>query len=232
MASVPAPGPVPMIAGLYFYARGGVRHPPRVTLAEIPRSLEANPWYRDRLVVLAGDGASAALLAERGLRVHRVFDDAPAEVHHDAAHRMKHWMCLWALRAYGEFLWVDWDTVALREPDAEFWAFCRAGGTPKFIRIPGYWATVNCGVYYAGPGWAGAMERSLSAPVELPNDELLWRAVLPERVAERPEFWWGDRVVNVWSEADFGLVSPRTVFAHVRDLSWAAALREAARRPR
>ena len=74
------------------------------------------------------------------------------------------------------------------------------------------------------------MERSLSAPVDLPNDELLWRSVLPERVTEHPGFWWGDRVVNGWTEADFGRVSPRTVFAHVRDLSWAAPLREAARR--
>ncbi|HYW10280.1 MAG TPA: hypothetical protein VE913_25165 [Longimicrobium sp.] len=219
-----------MIAGLYFYVRGGVRHFPHLTLAEIPRSLEVNPWYRDRLMILAGDQESAALLTARGLRVHRIFDDAPADIHHDAAHRMKHWMCLWALRAFGEFLWVDWDTVALREPDQEFWSFCRAGATPKFIKIPGYWATVNCGIYYAGGAWTDRMERSLSAPVQIPNDELLWRSVLPEDVSHHPEFWWGERIVNVWTEAEFNHVSPRTVFAHVRDLAWAASLRDAARR--
>ena len=117
--------PVPMISGLYFYVRGGVRQVPHVTLTEIPRSLDANPWYRDRLVVLAGDEECASLLAAQGLRVRRVFDDAPPHVQHDAAHRMKHWMCLWALREYGEFLWVDWDTVALRVPDEEFWAQLR-----------------------------------------------------------------------------------------------------------
>lgn len=221
-----------MIAGLYFYVRGGVRHFPHVTLSEIPRSLEANPWYRDRLLFLAGDGESASLLAAHGVRVHRVFDDAPPDVHHDAAHRMKHWMCLWALRTFGEFLWVDWDTVALRQPDEEFWSFCRAEGTPRFIRIPGYWATVNCGIYYCGAAWTDRMERSFSAPVHVPNDELLWRSVLPDDVTERPEFWWGERIVNVWTEGDFGRISPRTVFAHVRDLSWAPALRDPARRTR
>jgi hypothetical protein len=223
-------GPVPMISGLYFYVRGGVRQAPHVTLAEIPRSLKANPWYRDRFVVLAGDEAAASLLAAQGLRVHRVFDDAPPHVRHDAAHRMKHWMCLWALREFGEFLWVDWDTVALREPDEDFWAFCREGGTPKFIRIPGYWATVNCGVYYADATWAERMERSFSAPVSIPNDELLWRSILPERVTEHPKYWWGERVVNVWTEAQFDLVSSRTVFAHVGDLRWVSSLRDLARR--
>jgi hypothetical protein len=141
-------------------------------------------------------------------------------------------MCLWALRTFGEFLWVDWDTVALREPDQEFWSFCRADGTPKFIRIPNYWATVNCGVYYAGAAWADRMERSLSAPVGNPNDELLWRSVLPECVTELSEFWWGDRIVNVWTEAEFERVTPRTVFAHVSDLAWAASLRNLAQRTR
>jgi len=164
-----AVSPVPLIAGLYFYERGGVRQWPRFTLAEIPRSLEVNRWYRERLLVLAGDRESASLLEAQGLRVHRVFDDAPATVRRDAAHRMKHWMCLWALRSFGEFLWVDWDTVALCEPDAAFWSFCRSGRTPKFIHIPGYWATVNCGVYYACAEWASCMEDALAAsgrPVE------------------------------------------------------------------
>ena len=34
-----------MIAGLYPYARGGVIHPPKVTLFEIPVSLRVNPSY-------------------------------------------------------------------------------------------------------------------------------------------------------------------------------------------
>jgi len=75
-----------------------VTHPPSVTLAEIPISLEVNPNYRDDLLVFAGDEASARQLRGFGLRVHRVFEDAPSEIHRDTAHKMKHWMCSWALR--------------------------------------------------------------------------------------------------------------------------------------
>ena len=48
----------PMIAGLYPYRRGGVTSPPVVTLREIPTCLEVNPWYREDLIVLAGDQES------------------------------------------------------------------------------------------------------------------------------------------------------------------------------
>jgi hypothetical protein len=73
------------------------------------------------------------------------------------------------------------------------------------------------------------MERSFSAPVSIPNDELLWRSILPERVTELPQYWWGERVVNVWTEAEFSRVSSRTVFAHIGNLSWTPALRDLAR---
>lgn len=218
----------PMIAGLYPYARGGAVHPPNVTLSEIPASLAANPSYRDDLLVLAGDRTSAAQLESFGLRVFRIFDDAPSAVQIDAAHKMKHWMCRWALAEFGEFLWVDWDTVLLRHPDADFWGWCRAHGTPKFVRIPGYWATVNCGIYYAGAGWAEDMDRSFDAVVSEPNDELLWASVLPVDVADRPEYWWGERVAQVWTRDDFTLVTTGTYFAHVKHLEWADELRKAA----
>ena len=215
----------PMIAGLYPYTRNGITHQPKVTLSEIPVSLATNPAYRNDLLVLAGDDASAAQLERFGLRVHRVFDDAPSAVMSDAAHKMKHWMCRWALREFGEFLWVDWDTVLLRRPDRSFWNWCRRYGTPKFIRIPDYWAVVNCGVYYAGREWSEAMDRSFAAPVEEPNDELLWASVLPEDILDRAEFWWGQRVVQIWTEADFSLVGSDTYFAHVKHLEWADRLR-------
>ena len=217
--------PPPMIAGLYSYTRTGITRRPKVTLSEIPISLATNPTYRDDLLVLAGDDVSAARLESFGLRAHRVFNDAPADVRVDAAHKMKHWMCRWALNEFGEFLWVDWDTVLLRRPDENFWAWCRRYRTPKFIHIPGYWATVNCGVYYAGREWAQAMDRSFSASVSEPNDELLWASVLPEDVLDRTEFWWGWRVAQIWSEEDFRLVGPDTYFAHVKHLEWARALR-------
>lgn len=216
---------IPMIAGLYPYTRAGITHSPEVTLREIPASLEVNPSYRDNLIVLAGDAASARQLESFGLRVHRVFDDAPAKIHHDTAHKMKHWMCMWALREFGEFLWVDWDTVLLREPDEAFWSFCRSAGTPKFIHIPDYWATVNCGIYHASRAWLDAMERSLGAEVPEPNDELLWSSVLPSDVVARDAFWWGERVAQIWTEDDFMSVTSSTYFAHVKHLEWADALR-------
>jgi hypothetical protein len=214
-----------MIAGLFPYTRGGVTHPPTITLQEIPQSLAINPSYRRDLLVLAGDERSAEQLESFGLNVHRVFEDAPAEIHHDTAHKMKHWMCLWALETFGEFLWVDWDTVLLRQPDDDFWAFCRRGGAPKFIHIPNYWATVNCGVYYAGKDWLAAMKTSFAAEVSEPNDELLWTSVLPADVLMRAEFWWGERVAHVWTRDDFEGVGPGTYFAHVKHLDWADDLR-------
>ncbi len=97
----------PMIAGLYRYVRHGVASEPRQTLAEIPRSLEVNPRYRDELLFLAGDEDSARVLASFGLEVFRVFTDAQEHVRPDAAHKMKHWVCLWTIREFGEVLWVD-----------------------------------------------------------------------------------------------------------------------------
>lgn len=221
--------PIPMIAGLYPYTRGGVTRPPAVTLAEIPVSLQVNPGYADQLTVLAGDSTSAHHLHRFGLKVHRTFDDAPAAIHHDAAHKMKHWMCRWALDAFGEFLWVDWDTVCVRPPDEPFATFARASGTPRFIHIPRYWATVNCGVYYAPSGWSGRMDDSFRAAVAEPNDELLWASVLPPTVRDQPEFWWGERVVHVEREQDIQLATANTVFAHVKHLEWAPLLRQKAR---
>ncbi len=217
--------PLPLIAGLYPYTRGGVTRPPIVTLREIPASLRVNPLYRERLVVLAGDQASAEHLEGFGLRVRRVFDDAPDWVRRDAAHMMKHWMCRWALAEFGECLWVDWDTVCIREPDDALATRVRASASPRFIRIPNYWATVNCGVYYAHADWAEAMDRSFDAVVSEPNDELLWREVLPSDVAKRPEFWWSTEAVHVETFDQIALVKADTYFAHVKRLDWAEAIR-------
>lgn len=220
--------PPPLIAGLYFYCRDGARRFPARTAAELPQSLRVNPGYRDRLVVYAGDHEAAQLLEKHGLTVHRVLDDAPESVRRDSAHKMKHWMCLQALEEFGEYLWVDWDTVLLRPLDDALWDRCRASGTPKFVRIANYWATVNCGVYYCPGSWAERLRESFDAPVSEPNDELLWRSVLPADVLDRPEFWWGEWVENIWSEAEFARVGPATYFAHVKELGWAEDLRRRA----
>ena len=217
--------PPPMITGLYPYARGGNIGSPDVTLSEIPISLKVTPSYRENLIILAGDHASASQLRHNDLQVYKVFDDAPESIRVDAAHKMKHWMCCWALEEFGEFLWVDWDTVMIKPPDERFWTRCREHSTPKFIYIQNYWATVNCGVYYADSSWSEAMHRSFDADVPKPNDELLWAAVLPDDVDARPEYWWGEYVVNIWNRIDFALVTRETYFAHVRDLAWANDIR-------
>ncbi|MBZ0264918.1 hypothetical protein K8I28_09640 [bacterium] len=216
---------VPMIAGLYQRTRGGKSSLPSSTLHEIRASLKVNPEYRDRMIVLAADDVSARQLSEFEIQAHRIFTDAPEEIHLDAVHKMKHWMCLWALKEYGEFLWVDWDTVMLRVPDLAFWAACRKYKSPKFIWIKNYWATVNCGVYYACKEWIPMLEKSLSVEVSEPNDELLWAAVLPKDVRNQKEFWWDGEVAHVWSENDFKNITPQTFFAHVRFLGWAQKIR-------
>lgn len=215
----------PIIAGYYPYTRNGVTHAPRAILEEMPGCLTINPYYRDNVLFLAGDEQSANQLLELGLTPYRIFDDAPDAIHRDTAHKMKHWMCLWALREFGEFLWADWDTVMLREPDEGFWDFCRKHRTPKFVWIEDYWATVNCGVYYANSDWIPAMEASFESIVSEPNDELLWASVLPHDVRERPEFWWADRVVQIWDKSEMAGITTDTYFAHVKHLAWADELR-------
>lgn len=72
------------------------------------------------------------------------------------------------------------------------------------------------------------MGRSFDAVVSEPNDKLLWASVLPVDVADRPAFWWGERVAQIWIRDDFALVAAGTYFAHVKHLEWADELRKAA----
>lgn len=109
-----------------------------------------------------------------------------------------------ATSALGEFLWVDWDTVCVRDPDEELASFVRATATPRFIGIPGHWATVNGGVYDAHASWTDAMDESL------------------------PDFWWGARAVHVESEEQISWVTSAAWFAHVKRLEWAPRIRAAA----
>lgn len=224
----------PFIAGLYQYCRNGGCRPPTKTLEEISLSLATNPSYRNRLTVLSGDSHCTAALSRLGLSVTKTFDDAPAFVKANSAHLMKHWMCIWALREFGEFIWVDWDTLMAKEPADDFYDYCRAHQTPKFIHIQKYWATVNCGVYYAPYAWLDKMLAGLEATISEPNDELCWAAVLPKDVVNDARFWWGDRVINIWKVEDFNGLSASTCFLHVRDLRWSCHLdsRQTERGPR
>ena len=111
----------PFIAGLYQYCRDGRCRQPTKTLEEIALRLRANPGYCDMLTVLSGDRHCTAELSKLGLKVTKTFHDAPAFVKANAAHLMKHWMCIWALREFGEFIWVDWDTLMVKEPQNDFY---------------------------------------------------------------------------------------------------------------
>ncbi len=218
--------PPPIVMGYYPYTRNGITHAPRTILEEIGASLRVNPWYRQRALILAGDRAAATVLARYGLTVARIFDDAPRPVRDNAAHWMKHWMMLWAVREFGEALWLDWDTVAVVPPADSFWAAARLHETPKFVLIRGYQhAVVNCGVYYAPIAWADRMAQSFNLGVESPNDEHLWEAVLPRDVLNRPEYWWGDMVRYVSGMHRIAELPPQLVFAHVKDLALAEAIR-------
>ena len=223
----------PMIMGLYPYIRNGENRGFKPGLmAEMAASLACNPFYARRMLFLAANREMATRLETLGLTVTRTFEDAPAHVWRNTAHKMKHWMGLWALREFGEYLWVDWDTVATGAPDAEFWAACRVAGAPKFIHIPRYkHAVVNCGVLYVPASWAGAMERSFHLPAASPNDEHLWETILPSDVLARPEFWFGPEVQYISGAERVGKVTRRLRFAHLGrgDFHAAAAIREAHR---
>lgn len=134
-------------------------------------------------------------------------------------------MVLWAVKTFGEVLWIDWDTINLRPLDQQFWDWCHAYDTPKFVYIPNYWAVVNCSVYYVSEPWAKAMECSFYSHVSEPNDELLWANVLPKNIQSRPEFWWEDRVLNIWTPEECNTTTDRTYFAHVRYLEFVNLLK-------
>ena len=63
------------------------------------------------------------------------------------------------------------------------------------------------------------MEKSFSAKVSEPNDELLWADVLPKNVRELKDYWLNDLVVNIWDESDFKDVTENTYFLHMKDFS-------------
>lgn len=209
-------GPI-LITGLF--SNNGKKIPKKV-LDEAHTSLKVNKWYKHRLLFLAGDQHSNIALQELGVSVYRVFDDAPGFVQEAPAFRMKHWMVYQMLKDYKEVLWIDWDTISMKPLDQPFFDYCRRENTPKFVYIPGYHATVNCSVYYVNQKWLSAMEKSFYLPTKTPNDELMWTNILPKNVTDLDEYWWGERVVNVWLESECSWVKPETYFAHVKTFDY------------
>jgi hypothetical protein len=74
--------------------------------------------------------------------------------------------------------------------------------------------------------WVEKMDQSLHNSVSEPNDELLWKTILPKDVLNKGEYWWGDRAQNIWTKAEFSRITTNTYFAHVRNLQWAGEIRD------
>ncbi len=210
---------ITFVSGLYRNIVSGKLHQSDDVKEEVRESLRINPHYGKQFVCYADTKESADYLREQGCRVHRILDDAPSSVVFDTKHKMKQWIMYNAAREFGNVVWVDWDTYNVRHVDSSFVEYCLRTCNPKFTRINKYWATVNCSVYYLSDQSLDIMRKSFSAKVDDPNDELMWRAVLPCNVSERPEYWLGERAVNIWVEGDFQQVTANTYFLHLKDFS-------------
>lgn len=209
-----------IIMGLYKYIRHGKFYKTnyKKVLEEVKDFLKFNNIPENSsLEFLAGDPESADILEKLRLKVGYLFDESelPIKVRRNKAHFMKHYMIIRSLEKHKKILWIDWDNVILKWPDEDFWRYCGHLNTPKFIYIPNYWAVVNCGVCYVNVEWKNSMEKGLEL-VEEPNDELIWKKILPDNVTGREEFWLGSKAINVWNLDDINLINENTYFAHVR----------------
>lgn len=207
------------ISGLYRNIRGGKEDSSEIIKQEIRDSLRINPHYKQQLVCFADCNQNAEFLRDEGCYVHRILDDAPQEIVFDTKHKMKHWIMYNAVKEFKNVLWIDWDTYNRKLIDTNFLDFCFSNPLPKFTWIRNYWAIVNCAVYYLNESSLDIMEKSFSAKVSEPNDELLWADVLPQNVKELKDYWLNDLVVNIWDESDFKDVTENTYFLHMKDFS-------------
>ncbi len=122
-----------------------------------------------------------------------------------------------AVKEFKDVVWIDWDTYSVKSIDDFFYNKCFDSNVPKFTFIENYWAVVNCAVYYLNEDYIPQMERSFQSVVSEPNDELLWKSVLPENICSLPHFWLNDLVINIWDESDFNQVTDNTYFLHLKN---------------
>lgn len=208
-----------LISGLYRNICGGKIGNCANILREIKDSLQLNSHYKTDIICYADTKENALILQKAGCYVHKVFDNAPPEIVYDTKHKMKHWIMFNAVQEFRDVLWIDWDTYNIKPIDDNFLNFCFANPYPKFTWINNYWATVNCAVYYLNKSWIPLMHQSFKAQVETPNDELLWKSVLPTDVRCRKEYWLNDFVINIWTKEDFKDITTNTYFLHLKDFS-------------
>lgn len=208
-----------LISGLYRNICGGQMGDCTNILHEITDSVQLNSHYKTDIVCYADTKENALFLQKAGCYVHKVFDNAPLDIVHDTKHKMEHWIMYNAVQEFNDVLWIDWDTYNVKKIDECFLNYCFANPYPKFTWINNYWTTVNCAVYYMNDSWTTQMQRSFGAQVEMPNDELLWKSVLPTDVRSRKEYWLNDFVVNIWTKDDFKDVTANTYFLHLKVFS-------------
>lgn len=209
---------ITFISGLFRNIRNGITTPSPSIFEEIKNSIHYNPQYKDMLTCYADCQENAEVLSSLGLKVHKVLTNSPIEVIRDSRYKMKHLMVLEALKEFDNIVWVDWDTYNIKPIDEDFTNFCFQNKLPKFTWIPGdYWATVNCAVYYCNCQWIPQIIQSFSSIVSEPNDELMWKSVLPNDIRENPAYWMKDLVVNIWDNIDFKDVSDNTYFLHLKN---------------
>lgn len=208
-----------LVSGLYRNLCGGEIQSSKKILQEVKDSLCINPHYKTELVCYTDTNENAQYLRNLGCYVHKVFDDAPTEIIFDTKHKMKHWIMYNAVQEFKDILWIDWDTFNIKPIDEKFLDYCFSNQNPKFTWIKNYWAVVNCAVYYLNESWLPQMQKSFSAQVEEPNDELLWKSVLPDDVRNQKDYWLNDFVVNIWVAEDFKDVTCNTYFMHLKEYS-------------
>ncbi|WP_298393691.1 hypothetical protein [Flavobacterium sp.] len=219
------PRTITLVSGLYFYTRNGKSNYPDNIISELKQSLKINPWYREQLICYADSKEMADVLKTNGLYVHKIFDTAPIEILKDTAHKMKHWIMFEAVKEFNDVIWIDWDTYALKPIDEVFIQKCLKTENPKFTLIQNYWATVNCAIYYLNKKYAAIMEQSFDAIVAEPNDELLWKSVLPKNIVALEHFWLNDFVINIWDEEDFKNITNNTYFLHLKNFDMLSKLK-------
>lgn len=212
------------VSGLYFYKRSGQNEYPEKIITELEKSLQVNPWYKEKLICYADTVEMAKILSQKGLYVHKVFDNAPQDIKENSAHKMKHWIMLNAVREFNDVVWVDWDTYSLKPIDDIFINKCIQTEHPKFTYINNYWATINCAVYYLNEHYIPLMEQSFNSVVSEPNDELLWKSVLPTNISSLNQFWLDDFVINIWDENDFSKITENTYFLHLKNFEMLSCL--------
>jgi len=184
---------------------------------ELKQSLKINSWYKDEIVCYADTKEMADILIKNGLYVHKIFDNVSIEIKRDTAHKMKHWIMLNAVKEFNDVVWLDWDTYSVKPIDDVFSSKCFQSECPKFTFINNYWATINCAVYYLNKNYTDLMEQSFNSIVSEPNDELLWKSVLPQNILSIKKYWLNDYVINIWSETDFKNITDNTYFLHLKN---------------